>query len=123
MRRVLIVEDDRDQRARLSRELGGEGWLHFAESGRDAIELIATLPEIAAVVVDLEVGGRPDGFDVLRAAMQRNPDAVRILVSARSMVAFDHDTAGLVDTFFGKPWVHGTIRHYLRSRLGAADGG
>lgn len=115
-RRILIAADERDQRVLLASELGEEGSLTFAESGTDAIALIAALPAISAVVTDFDLGPGPTGFDVLRAARARNPGCACILLTANSLMSLDHQTASFVDTVFGKPWVIGTIRRYLRTR-------
>ena len=118
MARILVVEDDRDLRSLLAEELAGCGSLLFAESGADAIALITSMRELAAVVSDLELGHGPGGFDVLRAARARRPSCVRVLVTARHDVSLDREASELVEAICGKPWIVGTIRLYLKTRLG-----
>jgi CheY-like chemotaxis protein len=117
MTRILVAEDDRDLRILLAEELGPDARLLFAESGKDAIALLASMPEIAAVVTDLDLGEGPSGFDVLRAARTRNPRCVRLLVTGQWHLQLSTPESALVEAMFAKPWVLGTIRLYLSARL------
>jgi CheY-like chemotaxis protein len=116
MRRILVVEDDRDVRVLLAEEIGLSSAL-FAESGADAIALVLAMPEIAAVITDLDLGPGPNGLDVLRTARAANPACVRVVVTAGYDRELGVNTSALVDAVFRKPWTLGTIRAYVQRRL------
>lgn len=80
---VLVVEDDRDARAGMSKALLAAGWtVTEAEDGLEALQLVAG-HRFDAIVCDLRLPYLPGGgfYDTL---LQRNPDLARrvIFVSA-----------------------------------------
>ena len=90
MLEVLFVDDDSRVLEGLRRMLGPEcgRWnLHFAVSGPDALELLASRP-IDVVVTDMRMPGM-DGAALLHEVSARHPDTVRIVLSGHS----DSDSA------------------------------
>lgn len=115
---ILVVEDYEDLRELLVEELEGLAPVLAARNGHDAIELIHETRGIRAIVSDLELGGVLDGFAVLRTGRARHPACTRVLVTGRRDLTFDPVSSQLVEIVFAKPWVAGSIRQYLRARLG-----
>jgi len=88
--RVLLVEDDADQRERLRAWLEGQHWLvHEAANGREALACLqADRPDV--ILLDLMMP-EMDGFAVV-AALQKEPrwrDVPVIVVTARDLDAQD----------------------------------
>jgi CheY-like chemotaxis protein/two-component sensor histidine kinase len=88
--RVLLVEDDADQRERLRAWLEGQHWLvHEAVNGREALACLqADRPDV--ILLDLMMP-EMDGFAVV-AALQKEPrwrDVPVIVVTARDLDAQD----------------------------------
>jgi signal transduction histidine kinase/CheY-like chemotaxis protein len=88
--RVLLVEDDADQRKRLRAWLEGQHWLvHEAANGREALACLqADRPDV--ILLDLMMP-EMDGFAVV-AALQKEPrwrDVPVIVVTARDLDAQD----------------------------------
>lgn len=86
---VLIVEDDRDIREILCELLEMEGYVvHTATNGREGVERIAQLPELALVIVDYRMPCM-DGYEFRLAQLQdpRQANIPTILISADNSFA------------------------------------
>jgi len=78
---LLIVDDERSMRELLEYMLSKEGYqIDLAENGRKAVEKIQA-SEYDLVLTDIKLGDLT-GLDVLRAAKQKNPNIVVIMISA-----------------------------------------
>ena len=80
-RRLLLVEDDADMLAILTRQLEAEGWTVTA-TGESAVAIAALAREAFDVVLTDMVMGKVSGLDVLRAAQRHQPQARVILMTA-----------------------------------------
>lgn len=82
MGRILIVEDDRALCALLADVLGDEGLeVACAHEDSTAYALIPTLPTFRALVVDVDLGPGPTGFDVAHFARRVIPGVLVIYIS------------------------------------------
>jgi len=81
---VLVVDDKENVRALLSRILGDAYDVTEAEDGQRAISLLASRA-FDVVLTDLKMPGA-DGFEVLRVAKLRAPDAEVVMMTAYATV-------------------------------------
>ncbi|HWP67494.1 MAG TPA: sigma-54 dependent transcriptional regulator [Candidatus Limnocylindria bacterium] len=96
--KILVVEDDPDIRAILSRFLGRRGYtVKAAENGADALELLAHEP-VDLILSDVRMP-RMDGLELLAAVRQRDPEVQLVLMTAYSTVrdAVEAIQAGAAD--------------------------
>ena len=78
---LLIVDDERSMRELLEYMLSKEGYnIDLAENGRKAVEAIQA-KDYDLVLSDIKLGDLT-GLDVLRAAKQKSPNIVVIMISA-----------------------------------------
>lgn len=82
--KILIVEDEEDQRMRLKYVLETDGYKIFeAPSGDKAIELLTTKSNYYDLVItDLKMPGKNNGLDVLREAKKTSETTDVIIVTA-----------------------------------------
>lgn len=100
MKRILVVDDDRDNAAVLSELLEESGArTGTAATGTEALEVAASL-EPEAALVDLLLPDM-DGWEVARRLRERNPDLKVAVVSGTR--AEDQPEAESVDAVFRKP--------------------
>jgi two-component system NtrC family response regulator len=79
--KILVAEDDEMVRGVILKILGDEGYpVVVANDGLTAIELLR-LEDVKMVITDLRMPGA-DGMEVLRTALQINPQIVVVLVTA-----------------------------------------
>ena len=78
---LLIVDDERSMRELLEYMLSKEGYnIDLAENGKKAVEMLKAT-DYDLVLTDIKLGDLT-GLDVLRAAKQKNPNNVVIMISA-----------------------------------------
>ena len=78
---LLIVDDERSMRELLEYMLSKEGYtISLAENGRTAVEMVAST-DFDLILCDIRLGDIT-GIEVLRAAKQKNPQSVVIMISA-----------------------------------------
>jgi two-component system, NtrC family, response regulator PilR len=78
---ILVVDDERSMRELLEYMLSKEGYaIALAENGRKAVEMIRAA-DYDLVLCDIKLGDLT-GLDVLRAAKEKNPATVVIMISA-----------------------------------------
>ncbi|RJQ70871.1 MAG: sigma-54-dependent Fis family transcriptional regulator [Desulfobacteraceae bacterium] len=78
---LLIVDDERSMRELLEYMLAREGYqIALAENGRKAIEMIQAV-DYDLILSDIRLGDLT-GLEVLRAAKQKNPRSIVIMISA-----------------------------------------
>jgi len=96
--KILVVEDDPDIRAILTRFLGRRGYqVKAAENGVEAFEMLGDEP-VDLVLSDVRMP-RMNGLELLRAVRERDPDIQLVLMTAFSTVrdAVEAIQAGAAD--------------------------
>ncbi len=118
MARVLVVDDEADYRLHLDEIVSAEGHVvETAEHGRRALEIAESFcPEV--LIVDLLLGGEPDGMRVAGTLRDSFPGLPIIImtgypsaeakVQARKLHALD---------FLEKPFCTDELLHALRRAL------
>ena len=97
----LVVEDEWLLRLELAEELSAAGWpVLEAASGEEALEKLATAPQIDFLVTDIRLPGQIDGWAVADAVRRIYPQAPVIYVSANP-IHQERQVAGSI--FLGKP--------------------
>jgi two-component system, NtrC family, response regulator PilR len=78
---LLIVDDERSMRELLEYMLSREGYaISLAENGRKAVEMV-TANDYDLILCDIRLGDIT-GLEVLRAAKQKSPQSIVIMISA-----------------------------------------
>lgn len=78
---LLIVDDERSMRELLEYMLAKEGYaISLAENGRTAVQMVEST-DYDLILCDIRLGDIT-GLEVLRAAKQKNPQSVVIMISA-----------------------------------------
>jgi two-component system response regulator PilR (NtrC family) len=78
---LLIVDDERSMRELLEYMLAKEGYtISLAENGRKAVQMVEST-DYDLILCDIRLGDIT-GLEVLRAAKQKNPQSVVIMISA-----------------------------------------
>ncbi len=119
MRRTVLIVDDVPALCRaIARELASVYDVVTAHTYDDALAALARLPDVAAIVTDLLLGGGADGLDLLAVAQVSSPAAVRLLITGTShtLTAKRREIAHAV---IAKPWPYG----HLLTTIGALGAG
>lgn len=102
--RILLVDDEPNLLSSLRRQLHSHYDISTAQSGQEAIRVMASEPLFPVVVSDMRMPGM-DGVRFLSVVRQRFPDTVRIMLTGNA----DLDTAvnavneGAIFRFLQKP--------------------
>jgi DNA-binding NtrC family response regulator len=117
MVRVLVVDDDRDNRDIVAENI--TRWGHVVEtagSGEDAIRLFTANPH-EVVVSDIRMGAA-SGLDVLKKVRAAAPDTIVILMTgyAGSDTALDAYKAGAYE-YVTKPFKYDELRRSIEKAL------
>ena len=101
---ILFVDDDPLILRSMRRLFGDTHDIQTAQSGPEALALLAKGPQPAVAVVDQQMPGM-SGIDVLRGLRQDYPDTVRIMLTGQAdlPVAMDAVNRGQVFRFLTKP--------------------
>ena len=114
---VLVVEDEVLVRMMLADVLDEAGFKVIEAAHADeALSVLSALPEIQAVVTDVEMpGGSLNGFALARTVRERRPDIGVLIASGRAAPA----AGELPDLchFLAKPIHPATLVHVIRSLL------
>ena len=114
--RVLIVEDDRRLAATLRRGLSEEGFsVDLVEDGEEGVDAAGTTP-FDAIVLDVMLPGRLDGFEVCRAIRDRRIRTPVLMLTALDEV--DDRVTGLeagADDYLVKPFAFRELLARLRA--------
>jgi CheY-like chemotaxis protein len=79
---VLLVEDNQDVRQLVRNQLIGMGFAVIeANSGDEAVSLLAGLEEVSGVVSDVVMPGRKSGYDVAAMVKKQHPAAFAVLMT------------------------------------------
>jgi len=115
---VLLVDDEPDIFETMALQLGGDYLVRTAESGADALRVLAEAGPVAAVVSDQRMPGM-DGVELLRRVQLEYPDTTRVLHTAQS----DLDAAiaaindGGVYRYLSKPVATDELRATVRDAV------
>jgi CheY-like chemotaxis protein len=116
-RRVLLVDDERENLAVLGALLDDDYEVELAASGREALAICERSPVFAAVISDQRMPGMT-GVELLTHLAERSPSTVRMVLTAYSDIApiVAAVNEGSVYRFFLKPWEP----HEMRSAVADA---
>lgn len=118
--RVLFVDDEPRVLTTMRVLFRGQYELFFADSGQKALELLKTQP-VDVIVSDQRMPGMT-GIELLRAARDLNPNAMRILLTGYSdltaIIGSIND--GEIFRFVNKPWSNNDLTSTLQRAVGAA---
>jgi CheY-like chemotaxis protein len=101
---VLLVDDEADILTSLSLQLRKDYKVLTAESGADALRLLAQAGPVAAVISDMRMP-EMDGIELLRRVQLEYPDTVRVLHTAQKDLdsAISAINSGGVYRYLAKP--------------------
>lgn len=102
--RILLVDDDLNLLDSFRRLLKDDYELFTAESGQDALGVLATCGPFTVIISDLKMPGM-DGIELLSRVSRSSPDTVRILLTGHAdmQAAIDAANLGYVYRFLTKP--------------------
>lgn len=102
--RVLIVDDDANLLSSMRRQFAAKYDLVTAQSGQEALEIMAANEPFSVLVSDLKMPGM-DGIQLLSRAAELFPDTIRILLTgfADLQNAMDAVNRGFIFRFLNKP--------------------
>ncbi|MCD6388803.1 MAG: HDOD domain-containing protein [Desulfobulbaceae bacterium] len=103
-KRILFVDDEPnilDGMKRMLRSLRKGLDMHFAESGRKALEIMAQQP-VDVVVSDMRMPGM-NGAELLAETKEKYPQIIRIMLTGQADEKSVLRTIGLVHQFLAKP--------------------
>lgn len=93
MTTVLVVDDEAIIRLNLSSELADQGYRTVeAASAEEGLVLFRAHAEILAAVIDIQLPGTMDGYDLVRAIRAERPGALVVIMSGSDFTppaAFD----------------------------------
>lgn len=114
---ILVVDDEPDNLALLERVLRREYTIFVANSGAEALELLENA-EVDMIISDQRMPNM-SGAELLGEAYQRNPNQVRILLTAYSDVKdiIQAVNAGHIYQYLGKPWDPDELKLTVRRAL------
>jgi signal transduction histidine kinase len=85
-RLALVLEDEADVRQTLCEQLHQLGWLTLeAQSGEQALQMLAASGEIALLISDLMLPGGLSGAEVIYEAQRRFPAVALLLISGQDL--------------------------------------
>ncbi|MBE7212935.1 MAG: response regulator [Gluconacetobacter diazotrophicus] len=115
-RRLLIVEDEFLIRMTLAEVLGDEGYeVLEAADAAEALAVLDTSPELAAMLTDIQLPGGLDGKALAARAREQRPDLPVIFMSGRP----EPDAKGHpLDLHIGKPYLPSTMVAAVRRLIG-----
>lgn len=116
--RLLLVDDEPNILTSLRRLLRAEGYaLRTAESGAQGLEMLAQEPA-DVIISDMRMPGM-SGAEFLRAARERWPDTVRILLTGFADMASTISAVneGGIHTYLNKPWDETQLLQAIRGAV------
>ncbi len=101
---VLVVDDEQAVRNVLHAMLSDEYVIHLAEDGEEALKLLQD-NQCVAVLVDIALPGRLDGFELAEEIRKLSPEIKVILMTGLMMSAENRDRAAVTaDALLMKPF-------------------
>jgi len=118
--RVLFVDDEPRILTSMRMQFRGQYEMYFADSGTKALELLQG-QSVDVIVSDQRMPGM-SGFEFLRAARERNPHAMRILLTGYSDLnaIIGSVNEGEIFRFVSKPWDNDVLTATVASAAQAA---
>ncbi len=116
--RVLVLDDQPLIADMVSQVLEEEGYAPVClTSARAALAEIAEVDDFDAVITDIDLGGKVDGFDIARLIREHRPDAAVIYMSGGAGARFQQERV-VGAMFVSKPLELGQISALLARLLG-----
>lgn len=116
--RVLVLDDQWLIADLLSQVLEDEGYQPVClTSARAAMKEIAEVDDFDAVITDIDLGGKIDGFDIARMIRQHRPDAAVIYMSGAAGARFQQERV-VGALFVSKPFDLNQVSALLGQLLG-----
>ena len=122
---VLVVDDEPASVNLLRITLGMDYTVYTATAGEEALELLATHPDIALAIIDQRMPGM-SGTELIQKTVEPHPDLIRIILTGYTDIEslIEAINAGRVYRYLTKPWnkeeLIGVVRQGLEvHRLGA----
>ncbi len=119
---ILLVDDEPNVLSSLTRALFDEPYqVTCAQSGEEALELVATTP-FKLVVSDERMNGM-QGSELLAILKDRYPHTLRILLTGHATLeaAMKAVNQGEIYRFFTKPWNDTELKFAIRSAIERFD--
>ncbi|GGD38249.1 response regulator [Aureimonas glaciei] len=114
---VLVVEDDALLRMTIVDHLEDAGFNVFeATTGDEGISELARVPELRALLTDIEMPGLIDGIKLARITHQLYPEMAVVIMSGR--VRPESHELPPSARFFHKPYSHDEIVDALHDMMG-----
>lgn len=118
MIKIQLVDDEPNILAALQRMLRSEDWdIQAFDDVHEALDALGT-SEYAAIICDYKMP-EIDGVTYLQFAKQRQPDAVRMMLSAhgdrQSMIHAINNAE--IYRFLSKPWEDGEVENALKTAV------
>ncbi len=107
---ILYIDDEQENLEAFEDEFDEYFTIHTASSGKEGLKLLEEVP-VALALVDQRMPGM-SGVEVMEAIQERNPDILRIMITAYTdlELVIDAINKGRVYQYFKKPWDHEDIR-------------
>lgn len=116
--RVLVIDDEEGIRRGIRRVLAADGYrVDEAPDGAGGLEALAA-EAYDMVLVDLKMPGNVDGLDVVKAALEKDPDVVVVVISAYASLeaAVQATRLGAYD-FMAKPFTPDELKINVQKGL------
>jgi CheY-like chemotaxis protein len=114
---VLVVEDDALLRTTMVDHLEDAGFSVFeASTGDEGISELARVPELRAILTEIEMPGKTDGLKLARITHELYPKIAVVVMSGR--VRPEKHELPPFARFFGKPYSHDEIVDALHEMMG-----
>lgn len=116
--KLLVVDDEPDNLDLLYRTFYREFKVLRAENGYEALELLATQPDVAVIVSDQRMPGM-SGTEFLSQTAAKYPNIIRIILTGYTDVddLVDAINEGKVFKYVQKPWEDDHLRRVVRRAL------
>lgn len=115
--RLLLVDSEAEERARVRQGLGPRFEVTEAPSGAQAIELLGGGHYYDGILTSYLLEGAMNGVALLQYVFERRPDMYRILAHEKWVIELDElqlRERGVVSLFKAKPVDPGAIGRYFR---------
>ncbi len=118
---ILVLEDEADVRQTLCEQLHQLGYLTLeAQSGEEALNLLAASPDIGFLLTDLMLPGRLSGAEVIQSVRLHYPDLPVLLVSGQDLRPAHNPALPDVE-LLRKPFTRVQLAQALRKAVAAVE--
>lgn len=120
--KLLVVDDESDNLDLLNRAFHRQFQVWRAESGYQALEILAAHPDIAVIISDQRMPGM-SGTELLSQAAEKYPDIMRIILTGYTDV---EDLVGAINQgkvfkYVTKPWNDAELKAIVQQALEAYE--